>query len=240
MQHVNPIRDLFRMTVCDRPSRGGRAHPPEPAIAIALLASILVLLTAAQTVAAAHDYRSRFKPVPTQYIAALADPQASAGDNAQTWGLWRVDPGPRGVRLDDHDDLLAAGGVAPAGWQFDGSDWWLEENGLIMEEPEFPLPPGEYLVTGGRKVLSVLTVHPADADGNSRWELEHEASVHDVTHLGCRSARYTPADNNQACSPRRAPRNAFRVAPGAPMPPVEGCDKQDYAVLIVIGRPIEH
>jgi len=199
------------------------------------IAALLALLPPAF---AADDYRSRFKPVPTQYIAALADPQATFGDNAQTWGLWRVDPGPRGVRLDDYDELLAANGVAPANWRFDESGWWLEENGLIMEAPEFPLPPGEYLVTGGRKVLSALIVHPPDEHGNSRWELEHGATLHDVTHLGCRSALYTPANAADACTPRNAPRNAFRVAPGAAMPPVAGCDKQDYSVLIVIGKPV--
>jgi hypothetical protein len=131
--------------------------------------------------------------------------------------------------------------VAPANWKFVDSGWWLEENGLIMEAPEFPLPPGDYLVTGVRKVLSVFTVLPADANGNSRWELVQDASVHDVTHLGCRSAIYTPAaDDANSCSPARAPREAFRVAPGAPMPAVAGCDKQDYAVLIVVGLPIEN
>jgi hypothetical protein len=201
---------------------------------------LLASLAVQQTALAADDYRSRFKPMPTQYIAALGDPGATSGNNAQTWGLWRVDPGPRGVQLDDYDDLLAAGGVAPSDWRFDGSDWWLEENGRIMEQPDFPLPPGEYLVTGGRKVLSALIVHPPDADGNSRWELEHGASLYDVTHLGCRSARYTPAAGDGSCSPENAPRDAFRVTPGAPMPPVEGCAKQDYAVLIVIGLPIEN
>lgn len=188
---------------------------------------------------AGEDYRSTFKPIPTQYIAALADPDAKSGDHAERWGLWTVDPGPRGVRLDKFDELLAADGVAPANWRFDSSGWWLEENGLIMEAPEFPLPPGRYLVTGGRKVLTALTIHPPDATGNSRWELEHGATLHDVTHLGCRSAIYTPAGGAQSCSPRNAPRDAFRVAPGDPMPPVAGCNKQDYQVLIVIGVPNE-
>jgi hypothetical protein len=198
-----------------------------------------LLLSTLPTTLTAEDYRSRFKPIPTQYIAALAEPNATAGDNAQTWGLWRVDPGPRGVRLDNFDDLLAADGVAPANWQFDDSAWWLEENGLIMEAPEFPLPPGKYLVTGGRQVVSALIVHPPNADGNSRWELEHGATLHDVTHLGCRSAVYTPATATDVCSPRNAPRDAFRVAPGAVMPPVDGCAKQDYSVLIVVGVPID-
>jgi hypothetical protein len=208
---------------------------------LALMVSVLAVLITLQADAnAAHDYRTRFKPVPTQYIAALADPNASSGDNAQTWGLWTLDPGPRGVKLDNYDQLLASGGVAPANWKFEDSGWWLEENGLIMEAPEFPLPPGDYLVTGGRKVLTVLTVHPVDENGNSRWELEHGASVYDVTHLGCRSALYTPmSDGDASCSPEQAPRDAFRVSPGAPMPPVPGCNKQDYAVLIVVGVPID-
>lgn len=205
---------------------------------LALLLLGLALALPMQALAA-HDYQSRFKPVPSQYIAALADPDANTGNNAETWGLWPLDPGPRGVRLDNYDQLVANGGIAPASWQFDSNGWWLEENGLIMEAPEFPLPPGEYLVTGGREVLSVLTVHPADANGNSRWELEHDASVHDVTHLGCRSAIYTPISSEaNSCTPAQAPRDAFRVAAGAPMPPVSGCNKQDYLVLIVIGLPI--
>jgi len=38
----------------------------------------------------------------------------------------------------------------------------------------------------------VLTIHPKDKDGNERWELADGATLYDVTHLGCRSARYTP------------------------------------------------
>lgn len=37
-----------------------------------------------------------FKRIPTQFIAAIADPKASSGNNANEWGLWAVDPGPRG------------------------------------------------------------------------------------------------------------------------------------------------
>ncbi len=196
------------------------------------------VLIAVQQPVFADDYRSRFNPVrPTHYIAALADPGANSGNNAETWGYWPLDPGPRGVRLNNYSDLLASDGVAPAKWQFNPSAWWLEENGLIMEAPDFPLHPGEYLVTGGRDVLSALIVYPADENGKQRWELEHNASVHDVTHLGCRSAVYTPSSTDKMCTPDNAPRDAFRVAAGQPMPPVEGCNKQDYAVLIVVGLP---
>jgi hypothetical protein len=61
--------------------------------------------------------------------------------------------------------------------------------------------------------------------------------VHDVTHLGCRSAVYTPSSTEKICTPENAPRDEFRVAAGEPMPVVAGCHKQDYAVLIVIGLP---
>ena len=102
-----------------------------------------------------------------------------------------------------------------------------------MEQPEFPLPPGRYMVTGGRAATTVLTVDPKGKDGAQRWALD-DATVYDVTHLRCRSALYTPATSG-SCSPAKAQMAAFPVRPGAPMPPVDGCHKQDYAVLIVIG-----
>ena len=184
---------------------------------------------------AAVDY-SQFKRVPTQYIAALAEPNATSGDNAETWGLWRQDPGPRGVRLKNYASL-ASGAAAPAGWHLDKSAWWLEEHGLIMETPDFPIPAGRYVVTGDRSTTSVLTVHPAAAGGKQRWELADGATLYDVTHLRCRSAVYTPAKAGSTCVPTAAHESDFPVAPGAAMPPVAGCAKQDYQVLIVIGMP---
>ena len=201
---------------------------------VPLLLVVLVLLC--QSVQAAPGGQMNFQRIPLQYVAALGAPDATSGNNAQDWGLWPIDPGPRGVRLNRFARLQEAAGVAPAGWQFDATDWWLEENGLIMEQPEFPLSPGQYLVTGGRKVTTVLTVHPVDAQGNARWELADEATLYDVTHLGCRSARYPPTtDQNASCTPANAPQDAFRVAAGAEMPPVAGCMKQDYAVLFIVG-----
>ncbi len=207
-------------------------------ISSVILGMGLFLLTAHAPVEA----EMKFKRIPTQFIAALGDPEATSGDNAQSWGLWRVDPGPRGVWLNSYEDLQAAGGVAPAKWAFDESDWWLEENGLIMEKPDFPVPPGSYIVTGDRQTTALLTIHPPDKDkdGAQRWELANGAELYDVTHLPCRSARYTPAAGAGSCSPAKAPQSAFRVTPGAPMPPVEGCDKQDYAVLFVIGVAVEN
>ena len=203
--------------------------------ALLAMGMLLMMANPVHSADARDEDQTRFRRIPTQYIAALADPGATSGSGAQTWGLWRVDPGPRGVRLESHEQLKAAGGIAPAQWQFDDTDWWLEEHGLIMEQPDFPLPPGRYMVTGARAVTTVLTVHPRAADGTQNWELADDATLHDVTHLRCRAARYTPAASDGSCSPAKAQQSAFPVAPGAVMPPVAGCSKQDYAVLIVIG-----
>ena len=178
-----------------------------------------------------------FKRIPTQFIAALGDPTASSGSNANEWGIWRVDPGPRGVWLAKYSSVLAKKeGVSPAGWKFDRKDWWLEEHGLIMESPSFPLTAGRYLVTGGRTTTAVLTVDkPKDGKQQQRsWSLDNGAKLYDVTHLPCRAARYKPSSSGNG-SPLNAKLSDFPVSPGAEMPKVEGCDKQDYAVLFVIG-----
>lgn len=194
----------------------------------------------AQLRTAASGPPTRFQPVPTQFIAALGARDATSGDNAQLWGLWPQDPGPRGVSLDRYAQLKAADGIAPAKWKFDSHDWWLEEHGLIMEQPHFPLPPRKYMVTGNRDAKSVLTIYPREKDGTARWELSGGATLYDVTHLDCRSARYTPAPGGGTCSPANAQMSAFPVSPGAPMPAVRGCHKQDYAVLIVIGVAVDN
>jgi len=191
-----------------------------------------------QSAHAAAETQTKFRRIPTQFIAALGDPDATSGSGAHRWGLWRQDPGPRGVRLNRYERLEAADGVAPARWKFDSTDWWLEEHGLIMEPPEFPLAPGKYLVTGDRETTAVLTVHTTESDGTRRWELDNGATLYDVTHLACRSARYTPATSETSCSPAKAQIAAFPVAPGAAMPLVEGCNKLDYTVLLVIGVPV--
>ena len=177
--------------------------------------------------------------IPTQYIAALGDPFTSSGNDAHTWGLWEVDPGPRGVWISELDGLLANAGVAPAGWQFDSDGWWLEENGLMMEAPSFPLPAGQYVVTGGRMTTSVLTVEPVDADGMQAWSLADGAMIYDVTHLGCRAAFYTAAGDGQTCTPENTPTEVFPMVPGRLMPDVEGCNKQDWQVLIVVGMVVD-
>ena len=75
---------------------------------------------------AAGGGQTKFQRISTQFIAALGDPGATSGSGAQSWGLWPLDPGPRGVELNSYQRLKDAGGVAPARWKFDGTDWWLE------------------------------------------------------------------------------------------------------------------
>lgn len=171
---------------------------------------------------------------PTQFIAALGDPKATQGRNAKDWGIWAVDPGPRGVWLRDYSNVLVSNQYqAPAGWTFDPNSWWLEEHGLIMESPNFSLPSGRYLVTGGRMTTTGLTVQ---SDGS--WKLDEGATLYDVTHLPCRSAKYTPVDgpSSSSSSPLEANPRDFPVTPGAEMPKVPGYHKQDYAVLFVVGK----
>merc|ERR1719188_2146123 len=100
-----------------------------------------------------------------------------------------------------------------------------------MEKPDIPLAQERYRLIwlngrkSGQKV--VLTI-----DGD-RWELDNGATLADVTHLPCRSARYTPLD--ESSSPRDANQFDFPVTPGAEMPNVKGHSKVDYAVLFVDG-----
>jgi hypothetical protein len=177
---------------------------------------------------------TQIRQIDTQFIAALGSPGDTHGTNAAEWGLWEKDPGPRGVWLKLFP-ALATAGYAPAGWQFDAKEWWLEEHGLIMEKPQFPLAPGQYVVTGGRQVTTVLTIGAPDATGAQSWSLADGATLDQVTHLACRSAVYRPAAG-AACNPGQARSFDFPVSPGATMPAVGNCTKQDYAVLFVIGR----
>jgi hypothetical protein len=198
-----------------------------------------------------------FRRLPaTQFIAALGDPTASEGRIAiaEPWGLWRADPGPRGVYLRDFDRAFSSAAdeshsVAPAGWTWDANDWWLEEHGILMEQPQFPLPPGRYLVTGGRSVTTGLTIVAGGGGGGIRyhWKLD-EGTLYDVTHLPCRSARYRPLLTKDGAavtagakplSPKSSANlRDFPVAPGAEMPAIQGHSKQDYAVLFLVGKAI--
>ncbi len=195
---------------------------------VVLLASLLF------TLALPAAAELKVKSIATQYIAALGDASATHGTNAEAWGLWAVDPGPRGVRLTQSSEFLAKG-VAPAGWVYDKADWWVEEFGRIMEKPQFPMPPGRYVVTNGTFTYAILTVQAKDASGHMAWALSDDTKLIHVTHLGCRAGRYRPETAGGICTPGNAAPEQFPVAPGAAMPPVPGCSKQDYHVLIVTG-----
>merc|ERR1719446_961915 len=215
--------------------------PPVLTLAFTCVADCQKIVSAAEAAEApVAPSAPKFRRVPTQFIAALGDPKASSGTGAETWGLWVDDPGPQGVFLKSYESkIVNTGGKTPAGWKFDERDWWLEEHGLIMPGPS-PLPAKKfeketknivparrYVVTGDRELTTVLTVHD---DG--RWELA-KGALYDVTHLPCRSARYTPAEGG-TCTPAQADRAQFPVKPGAAMPAVPSCAKQDYAVLFVV------
>eukprot|EP00568_Trieres_chinensis_P004101 CAMPEP_0183295066 /NCGR_PEP_ID=MMETSP0160_2-20130417/3164_1 /TAXON_ID=2839 ORGANISM="Odontella Sinensis, Strain Grunow 1884" /NCGR_SAMPLE_ID=MMETSP0160_2 /ASSEMBLY_ACC=CAM_ASM_000250 /LENGTH=175 /DNA_ID=CAMNT_0025456483 /DNA_START=55 /DNA_END=578 /DNA_ORIENTATION=+ len=99
-----------------------------------------------------------FRPVQRRYVAALGDPKSTRGDNSDEWGLWTLDPGPRGSPPSDLRRLEAEG-RGPYGWAYDPSDFWIEEHGIVMESPDFPLSVGRYFVTGERRgAAAILTV----------------------------------------------------------------------------------
>lgn len=179
-----------------------------------------------------------YQRIPSQYIAALADPTATAGNNAETWGWWDRDPGPYGVPLSFYDRLQQMGGRGPGGWGFDIDDWWLDENGILMEPPKFPMPTGQFYVTNGEGSYALLTVEEADEAGHKAWSLDRLA-IADVTHGPCRSGRYRPVGEAGTCSPERADREAFPLPLGDQPIEVEGCDMKVYEVLIIFGLPAD-
>ena len=168
----------------------------------------------------------KYHPIRNQYIAALAPAGARSGTGAETWGIWRVDPGPIGVWLRLYQMLRKAGNIAPAGWRFDIDDWWLDENGLIMKAPDFPITPGKYLVTNGEENAAQLTIDPPDENGNQNWSLDNGMTIGDVTHGPCRSARYTPIGASGTCSPENADQSVFPLELGKQLPEVTDCNRK--------------
>ena len=229
-------------------------HQSTRRAALLTLPSLVVGAAATAATAATDDSGSSassskmtFQRYPQlRFIAALGDPKASSGTGAGEWGLWRDDPGPRGFYLRDYDRKLKNDNVAPAGWTLDKDAIWIEEHGLVMPSTEnLPttslrkstkesLPYKRYVVTGDREVTTVLTVFQ---DG--RWELA-KGSLYDVTHLPCRSAKYTPASGSGSCVPTADDQKFFPVKPGAEMPKLSNpnCAKLDYAVLFLLGEEV--
>eukprot|EP00573_Skeletonema_grethae_P005068 CAMPEP_0201694404 /NCGR_PEP_ID=MMETSP0578-20130828/6699_1 /ASSEMBLY_ACC=CAM_ASM_000663 /TAXON_ID=267565 /ORGANISM="Skeletonema grethea, Strain CCMP 1804" /LENGTH=281 /DNA_ID=CAMNT_0048180089 /DNA_START=137 /DNA_END=982 /DNA_ORIENTATION=+ len=206
-----------------------------PAIPVRRLLLSYALAAGTEYVLSQNFVRPGFKRLhPMQFFAALGDPQSQSGVGAEKWGVWESgDPGPRGIPFDQFDDIVSNGKKSsPVGWEIDPKSFWLEEHGIWMEAPRYNLQPGRYLVTGGRLRTSVLTIEPADENGVKKWSLDGGV-LYDVTHLPCRSALYV--DEGNGGSPLNARREDFPVKPGGEMPQVQGCEKQDYAVLFVTG-----
>ena len=235
---------------CSLSNVSPRSHQQQSTRRAALLTLPSLVVGAGAAVAAAADdsgsSKMKFQRYPQlRFIAALGDPKASSGTGADQWGLWRNDPGPRGFYLRDYDRKLKSN-VAPGGWTLDKDAIWIEEHGLVMPSPgDLPrtslskstkesLPYKRYVVTGDREVTTVLTVFQG-----GRWELA-KGSLYDVTHLPCRSAKYTPASGSGSCVPSADDQKVFPVKPGAEMPRLSNpsCDKLDYAVLFVLGEEV--
>jgi len=190
----------------------------------ALLASTLTAVTYNIATVGLPAYAARSngyeKVSPLQFIAATGDPDASSGSGADSWGIWKTDPGPLGLPM----RAYKAGNTKP--W-LDESDFFLDENAIIMPPPQYPLPAGKYLVTGARTTTTGLTI---DKEGN--WKLD-EGKLLDVTHQPCRAARYTNG------SPNSVKGDGFHISPGGIMPDVQGTKKQIYSVVFIIGKQPE-
>ena len=86
--------------------------------------------------------------------------------------------------------------------------------------------------------LSADEIKRCEADPAARLQMQKSDMPAPVQRA--KGARYTPIAGSNSCSPARADQTAFRVRPGAPMPEVEGCNKQDYAVLFVIAVAVDN
>ena len=98
--------------------------------------------------------------------------------------------------MNDNDDYLRTGGWrnTALSWRNQTSLFQLASMSAYFYYPASKhivhlLPGHRYVVTGGRETQAVLTIHQ---DGDT-WELGEGASLHDVTHLPCRSGNQSLA-----------------------------------------------
>ena len=122
---MSTLRTILMRTHVPRGATSGCMRSRPRLISRACLATALLVTIGVVThaVHAAGEGQTKFRRISTQYIAALGDPGATSGTGAQLWGLWPLDPGPRGVKLNRYQSLKDAGGIAPARWKFDETDW---------------------------------------------------------------------------------------------------------------------
>src|SRR5215467_12985591 len=94
---------------------------------------------------AAGGGQTKFQRISTQFIAALGDPGATSGSGAQSWGLWPLDPGPRGVELNSYQRLKDPGAVAAPHRTVKATDWSREEQGYTTEERNGAIAPRKHM-----------------------------------------------------------------------------------------------
>ena len=58
------------------------------------------------------------------------------------WGIWREDPGPRGVHITDWSLLEMMGGLAPSGWTFDSKVTMILVIMMMMDDYNVDLRTG--------------------------------------------------------------------------------------------------
>lgn len=104
---VSILRTIGMRTHISRGATPGRTWSMQRLIRRACLATALLvtIVVVAQAVHAADGGQTKFTRISTQYIAAMGNPGATSGNGAQLWGLWPLDPGPRGVKLNRYQSL---------------------------------------------------------------------------------------------------------------------------------------
>ena len=83
-----------------------------------------------------------------------------------------------------------------------------------MEKPDFPLPPGRYVVTGGRETTTVLTV----AEDGDAWELADGAKLHDDA--SALQVRGLSTHRGDGCVPRQRKPSRFPCHTRGSMPDI--------------------
>mmetsp|Transcript_88399 Transcript_88399/g.153122 ORF Transcript_88399/g.153122 Transcript_88399/m.153122 type:complete len:311 (+) Transcript_88399:101-1033(+) len=237
---LDALQAIGALLLAGRPSAAFHSASPPRSLALQRQAGLRhrsVEMRTSAKMLPQFSIKKEFKRLNRNWFIA-ADPglengDATEGTGALKWGVWRRDPGLMGVDLSAFEDLEAADGRADAGWDFDPEEWWLEEYGRIMPKPIIPIPNGKYLLpwlNGGNAGRAVVLTIKGDT-----WSLDKRsnARLKDVTHLPCRSARYTRVAED--ASPTQAKLSDFPVLPGRKMPPIEGYEQADYAVLFVEG-----
>ena len=125
-------------------------------------------------------------------FSRVGDPGANSGGGAQRGSLA---PGPgRGRMAEQYEQLKAAGGVAPARWQFDEATGGWKKT-ACHGEAGISAPSRQVRRHGWSGITTVLTISHGQ-DGDRRWELRGDArSMTDAPALPLRALH--PGDSRQ-------------------------------------------